>query len=108
MDGKVLSALAVPHELIDLVRRRNEHGSDRAADADSAVSDRDVDRLLFEKFANRVSKFCFHFAIVCIRYRFVYKNDLSRLRGSRSGFGDERFVILIRPHGARLLDDLGY
>lgn len=68
MNGEILSTLVVPHELIDFVRRRNKHGSDRAVDSDATVSDRDVDRLLFEKLSYRVSKFSFHVNIY-FRYR---------------------------------------
>jgi hypothetical protein len=60
VNGEVLTTFGVPNEAVDFVRIRNENRSDRAADADASVPDRDVDGLLFEKFPNRVSKLIFH------------------------------------------------
>ena len=60
VNGEILTTFGVPNEAVDFVRIRNENRSDRAADADASVPDRDVDGLLFEKFPNRVSKLIFH------------------------------------------------
>ena len=60
MYGEVLTALRVPDKSLDVVGVGNEDRADGAVDADSTVSDRDGDRLLFEKFPNRVFQLVFH------------------------------------------------